>query len=175
MVLAKITILTKDPFRPILMRKQFVFLILIITCVFACSPTSSIGSKEVSQAGSENRILFLTLEVSKTESEPSFKILNQKLVAGTIKRTMPSAIDAPGFYKVVFKNQAGNSLLTVAIENPLEKSVEAPSENGGYIRKDISLEKASAVLRVGYAQQMSSISILKESGELITTLKLPQL
>lgn len=157
------------------MRKQFLFLILSLTCVFACSPTSSIGSKEVSKANTENRILFLTLQASKTLSGPSFKVLNQKLVTGRIKRIMPATIDTPGHYKVVFKDQSGNSLLTVAIENPLEKSVEAPSENGEYVRKDISLEKASVVLRVGYAQQMNSISILKESGELISTLNLLEL
>lgn len=153
------------------MWKHFLTCCLLFLCVCSCSPISTIGSKETSQVIIQNKILFLTLEANKTGSELSFKVLNQQLVDGKIKKTPPITLNVPNHLKVVFNDINGKAIMQVAIENPLTKSVEVPQENGRFIRQNLDLKKASVVLRVQYSKKIDSISILSETGELISTLK----
>lgn len=145
-----------------------------MACLYACSPTSNLGQNPTGDTNTQDRILFLTLEARKSGDDISFRILSQKLVDGKIKRAMPSELDLSEFLKVSFNDNKGNSLLEVAIENPLNKAVEVPSENGTFSRQQVDLDKSSVVLRVAYAGRMDNISVSYSSGELITNLKLDE-
>ncbi|OEK02129.1 hypothetical protein BFP97_11610 [Roseivirga sp. 4D4] len=156
------------------MKRHTFYLCFLLTCVYACSPISNLRNDSNQRADIKDEILFLTLEATKSDDSISFKILNQKLVDGKIKRPMPSELSLSEFFKVSFNDRKGNSLLEVAIENPLNKVVEVPSENGTFSRQQVELDKSSVVLRVNYSSRMDNISISHNTNELITTLKLDE-
>ncbi len=156
------------------MQKHIIYSCLLLTCMYACSPTSKLSQKQEGTADDRDKMLFLTLEATRSEASVSFKILNQKLVDGKIKRAMPSELDLSEFIMISFNDSKGNSLLEVAIEDPLNKAVEVPSESGTFSRQQVELDKSSVVLRVDYSSRMDNISISHNTNGLITTLKLDQ-
>jgi len=119
-------------------------------------------------------MLFLTLEATRSNASISFKVLNQKLVDGKIKRAMPSELELSEFIKIRFNDSKGNSLLEVAIEDPLNKAVEVPAENGTFSRQQVALDRSTVILRVDYSSRMDNISISHNTKGLITTLKLDE-
>ncbi len=152
------------------MSKRF-FICTLLVCLFACNPATKVGTKDSNGALIENKILFLTIEARKSGSELSFEIVGQQLVDGRIKKPMPSHLNVPNYLKFVFNDINGKSITEVAIENPLTKSVEVPEENGSFSRQKLNLDKSSIVLRIQYTKKVDTISILDESEELVSTLK----
>jgi len=95
-------------------------------------------------------------------------------VDGKIKRAMPSELELSEFIKIRFNDSKGNSLLEVAIEDPLNKAVEVPAENGTFSRQQVALDRSTVILRVDYSSRMDNISISHNTKGLITTLKLDE-
>lgn len=152
------------------MPKSLKLLLLLALCLSACSPKMTSGLGTVTETIAENKILFLSLEVNKSNPTPTFKVINHTLADGRIKKSVPTSIDTPHYFKIVFNSSSGKIINQIAVENPLNRSVEVSNENGTFSRQQIDLDKASLAIRIQYLKKISSISIFDESGKLLSTL-----
>ncbi len=155
------------------MLKKFTIL-LVLVGLTACNsqiarntviPVSLIHPKK-------NQILFLSLELTKTNEGISFSVLDKKLVDGKIKRHLPETLHLPRYLNFEFKDQQGNTLMQVASENPLSRNMEIADENGKIQRRQINLDKASLVLRIQFNKQMTNLKVTRSSGELLSVIPL---
>ncbi|GAB5524513.1 MAG: hypothetical protein Roseis2KO_23850 [Roseivirga sp.] len=120
----------------------------------------------------KNQLLFLSLELTKTETGISFSLLDKKLVDGKLKRPLPETLGRPNHLVFEFQNQNGSTLTQVATENPLSRYVEVSDENGKLQRQQINLEKASLVLRIQFNKNMTNLKVTRSTGELLSVLPL---
>lgn len=147
---------------------SIVFLLLFI----GCAPRLSIPAvEEKNTVFLQPRMIFLTLEVEKTATGPSFKIISHKIADGRLKRPLPSDLDVPNHFKLVFRNEREVQIGKIAVEDPLTRSVEVPEPGGTFKRQRLDLEKASFTVRMDYTESIKSIAIYDAENVLISTLK----
>lgn len=120
----------------------------------------------------KNQLLFLSLELSKTETNISISVLDKKLVGGRLRRPLPETLGTPQHLVFEFQDQNGKTLTQVATENPLSRYVEVADEKGKLQRQQINLEKASLVLRIQFNKNMTNLKVTRSTGELLSVLPL---
>lgn len=120
----------------------------------------------------KNQIIFLSLELSKAENGIGFDILDTKLVDGKLKRGMPSELNIKEYLLFEFQDSEGQTLTTVASENPLSRSVEVANDQGKFERKQVDLDKVSLVLRIQFNTKMTRVKISDNAGKELSLLPL---
>lgn len=155
------------------MIKQFIALVLLVGLT-ACSP-QTVGNavvpvSEIHQK--KNQLLFLSLEVQKTDEGMVISVLDKKLVDGKLKRPLPAELNTSEYLIFEFQDQDGNTQTQVATENPLSRTVEVADENGKLQRQQIDLDKASLVLRIQFNKKMTNLKLTRSSGESLSIIPL---
>ena len=106
------------------MPKSLLIFCLLAFSLSACAPKITSGVSTPDYPVAQNKILFLSLEVTKSNPNPTFKVINHTLTDGRIKKPTPTSIDTPHYFKIVFSSSSGKIINQIAVENPLNRSVE---------------------------------------------------
>lgn len=155
------------------MTKQFIALILLVALT-ACN--SQIARNSVVPVSlihpKKNQLLFLSLELKKTDEGMALSVLDKKLVDGKLRRPLPAELNTAEYLIFEFQDQQGNTQTQVATENPLSRTVEVADENGKLQRRQIDLDKASLVLRIQFNKKMTNLKVTRSSGESLSIIPL---
>jgi hypothetical protein len=114
----------------------------------------------------------LSLEASRVGNSIDFSLLDKRLIDGKLKRSMPSSLGLKQHFIFEFRSADGETVTTVANENPLNKSVEVSNESGYFQRQQIKPDKATMVLRIQFKKQITDLRISDTGGNELAVLSL---
>lgn len=117
-------------------------------------------------------ILFLTIGVKKEDERLIFELESAKSTSGNLKNRQPHIPAGSEQWLLEFLDEGNNVIKKLPVENPLTRSVEVSNEEGRFERRQLSLDKASFVVRLDYLRSMAQIRISTLSGEVLSRLNL---
>lgn len=117
-------------------------------------------------------ILFLTIGAEKQENQLVFKIQNAQTTPGILKKRADHIPAGSKQWLVEFLDTDNKVIKKLFVENALDKSVEVSNEEGRFERQQISLDKATFVIRVDYTRSMSKLRLSDSAGQVLSILDL---
>ncbi len=137
-------------------------LLTILFLFYACQtqrPAAPTPSLEQSVAKGGPEILFLQLKVWKTADRYGAGLLQQRRVAGRLKRDLQGTPPAVGQWIVYLLDAKQQVVDQVSIPDPLEEHFETTDDQGRMRGVDVHKTEADCLIRVQYDPRFAAVRI----------------
>ena len=146
------------------MRTLVLLILLFQLCTCRTQRPAAVSTSSAGTAAPDQpEILFLQLKVWKTADRYGGELLQQRRVAGLLKRDLKPAAAATGQWLVRFLDAGQQVVDQIAIPNPLEEHYETTDEEGQLLRVDVNKPEANCFIRVQYDPRFAAVQI-EQSG-----------
>ena len=142
------------------MRTLVLLILLFQLCTCRTQRPAAVSTSSAGTAAPDQpEILFLQLKVWKTADRYGGELLQQRRVAGLLKRNLLEAAPATGQWLVRFLDADRQLVEQVTIPNPLEEHHETTDEEGQLRRVDVNKTEADCLIRVCYNPRFAAVQI----------------